>query len=308
LTDGRLDRYRQPLIAALLAQAWSNVPYYRRLLAPFVRDGELDVARWTEIPLLHASDVRAHVRDLTAERLPDPFHEAEEATGEGRVPVHLRSRLSRVAADCERERVYEFAGLDLSRRLAVLHPDHPATTPSGHGWSVTFERNSWVAGDVHASPSDQLAWLAASQASQLRVDAASATGLADAALSSGTKLKLEFVVVSGDALPATTRDRLAEAFGASVLHLVELPVIGLVAASLDGGFSVPAASVIIEVVDAGGRPVASGSTGEIVLTPLYEFATPLLRFATGIAAETTAEPGLAFGVRRLLRVPGRVSR
>jgi phenylacetate-CoA ligase len=61
----------------------------------------------------------------------------------------------------------------------------------------------------------------------------------------------------------------------------------------------PAATAVVEVVDAQGRPAANGEPGQLVLTPLYEYAIPLLRFATGIAARGAPCPPTLIGLRKL---------
>ena len=48
-----------------------------------------------------------------------------------------------------------------------------------------------------------------------------------------------------------------------------------------GNLHVQAESVIVEVLDRAGKPCAPGEEGEVVVTPLLNFAMPLIRYAVG---------------------------
>ena len=56
---------------------------------------------------------------------------------------------------------------------------------------------------------------------------------------------------------------------------------------------------VVEVVDAEGHAVGGGEVGELIVTPLYEYATPRLRFATGYSASPDLKPESLIGVRHL---------
>lgn len=48
--------------------------------------------------------------------------------------------------------------------------------------------------------------------------------------------------------------------------------------------------VLLEVLDANDRPVAAGDLGRIVVTPLYNFAMPLIRYDIGDFGSVSAHP------------------
>jgi phenylacetate-CoA ligase len=63
--------------------------------------------------------------------------------------------------------------------------------------------------------------------------------------------------------------------------------------------------VIVEVLDAAGRPCAPGEIGRIVVSPLHNFAMPLVRYDTGDFAETGESCTCGRGLPRLIRILGR---
>jgi phenylacetate-CoA ligase len=301
------DTYRGPLLATLVDHAWREAQAYRDAFSRLIdRDG-FALESWSRLPVLRALDLKANLAAFQERtQRPPPYH-AEDVAPSPALPIRRRSIMSSIAEACERELVYEMWGLDLPGTLAILHPDHPALA-TGRGWSITFTRNAWVAGPCDATADEQLQWLSATGARTLRTTASIAKALA-AAAGSGDSIKLQSVVIADLELAPGLEAEIAAAFGACLRHLIEWPTLGILAASRDGAsYVVPAASNVFEVVDESGRPVASGQAGELLVSPLYEFATPLLRFATGLAAVAPAEPRTILGVRELAGVKARASR
>jgi phenylacetate-CoA ligase len=64
-------------------------------------------------------------------------------------------------------------------------------------------------------------------------------------------------------------------------------------------------SVLVEIVDDAGRPAPPGEMGWVVLTPIVNFAMPLLRYRIGDLAEAGAPCPCGRGLPVLSRVPGR---
>jgi len=64
-------------------------------------------------------------------------------------------------------------------------------------------------------------------------------------------------------------------------------------------------TVLVEVLDESGNPVQPGETGQVVLTSLYNYATPFIRYQIGDFA-TLAEPAPSGrALTRLARINGR---
>lgn len=301
------DAYRGPLLATIVDHVWRETSAYRQTLSGLVDSDGFALERWTSLPVLRASDLKARLAAFEQRtQQPPPYH-AENVEPSPALPIRRRSAMSRIAEACERELVYETWDLDLAGCLAILHPDHP-TMATGRGWSTTFTRNAWVAGPHAADADEQLRWLSKTGARTLRTTAPIARELAAAAASS-ISVSLQSVVIADMELTPGAETAIATAFGARLRHLMEWPTLGIIAASRDDGtYAVPAASNVIEVVDEAGSPVTNGRTGELLISPLYEFATPLLRFATGVMAVAPAETRTMLGVRDLAAIKSRASR
>jgi phenylacetate-coenzyme A ligase PaaK-like adenylate-forming protein len=125
-------------------------------------------------------------------------------------------------------------------------------------------------------------------------EAAGAGGLPD----------LKAVLVAGSVLTAETRARIERGLGAKVVNLYSASELGPVAADGAGGrLRVNEETVWLE----GPRSAAEAHAPiPVVVTPLFAFATPLIRYAPGDYVRfSTATPKRAPGLRRLDAVIGR---
>jgi phenylacetate-CoA ligase len=72
-----------------------------------------------------------------------------------------------------------------------------------------------------------------------------------------------------------------------------------------GGYHVQAESVLLEVLDPEGRPCKPGEIGTVVVTPLFNYAMPLLRYAIGDFAEAGGTCRCSRDLPYLKRILGR---
>jgi phenylacetate-CoA ligase len=70
-------------------------------------------------------------------------------------------------------------------------------------------------------------------------------------------------------------------------------------------YHVPSETIPVEILDEQGRPCAPGQVGRVVLTPLHNFAMPLIRYAIGDYAEVGGLCPCGHGLPVLQRIPGR---
>lgn len=119
--------------------------------------------------------------------------------------------------------------------------------------------------------------------------------------------RLRAVFVTGEVLDPRDREAIEDAFGAPVVIEYGCRDGGLLACGCrEGRLHVPEENVVLEVLDPSGRPVSRGETGEVVVTNLDCYATPMIRYRTGDLAVLGGR-GCACGVNSttLLEVAGR---
>jgi phenylacetate-CoA ligase len=93
---------------------------------------------------------------------------------------------------------------------------------------------------------------------------------------------IKAVFVTGEVLFPHQRDLIAETFGCAAANGYGGRESGFVAHECPScGMHIMADAMIVEVLDADGRPAAPGEQGEIVVTDLHSREAPFLRYATG---------------------------
>ncbi|MBI2363688.1 MAG: phenylacetate--CoA ligase family protein, partial [Deltaproteobacteria bacterium] len=116
--------------------------------------------------------------------------------------------------------------------------------------------------------------------------------IADLMLRGGVEdVRPRLLVTSSDLLTAGYRRLLARAFHSQPLDLYNCTELGDVAWECQRrkGLHVNADWLCVEVLRAG-EPVGPGGTGEVVVTPLYRYAMPLIRYSPGDIATFAQDP------------------
>jgi phenylacetate-CoA ligase len=122
--------------------------------------------------------------------------------------------------------------------------------------------------------------------------------LAEVAAAEGIDLAssaVRLLIVAGEpgGSIAATRSRIEAAWGARVFDhygMTEVGPLGIECAENPGGVHLLETECLVEIIEpATGRPVPAGQAGELVLTTLGRWGSPLLRYRTGDVVQ--ADPG-----------------
>lgn len=103
------------------------------------------------------------------------------------------------------------------------------------------------------------------------------------------RLGVKVVFVTGEVLYPYQRELIAETLNCPVANGYGGRDTALIAHECpQGGMHILSDAVILELVDAEGRPVRDGEPGEIVITDLYSHEAPFIRYASGDMAVMSA--------------------
>jgi phenylacetate-CoA ligase len=110
-----------------------------------------------------------------------------------------------------------------------------------------------------------------------------ASGFAEYIRSSGVSLKMKAVQFIGGKAGELIRKDFKELLNADIVELYSSKEGGSIASPCPhgNGWHQHAESVLMEIVDEHGKPVAPGEMGRVVITPLDNYATPLIRYDQG---------------------------
>lgn len=118
------------------------------------------------------------------------------------------------------------------------------------------------------------------------------------------------IITSAETLSDEDRMLVEEVFGAKIFNRYGCREVSIIASECEqhDGLHTMGECLIVEVVDAQGAPVAPGETGSIVVTDLFNYAMPLIRYRIGDVGALRSEPcPCGRGLPMLERVEGRVT-
>ena len=124
------------------------------------------------------------------------------------------------------------------------------------------------------------------------------------------QVPLRALITSGETLPDAARRQLEETFGVPVIDVYGNTEVKDIAwrCRSGHGYHVNMESVLVEILDANGRPAANGKPGEVLVTALTNRAMPLIRYATeDIAVRLPGECPCGRGLERLAMIQGRIA-
>lgn len=111
----------------------------------------------------------------------------------------------------------------------------------------------------------------------------------------------------GETLSPELREQTREVLGVEIADNYSSQEVGIIAIQCpdSGLYHLMAENLLVEVLDARGNPCGEGEIGEVVVSDLHNFATPLLRYALGDHAEVGGPCPCGRGLPTLRRLLGR---
>ena len=322
--------------AALLTHAMSNFSWWRDRLgfrpsAPILDD-------WASQAVLSQDELRASIHPTQAPRLPDAHgalqavqirldtggttaatlamrvsdlsqrlanhvHHADHAT-QGRDPRRLRANLSERSPTHKGKHSTQ-SGFEMLGEAAVYsrHTEHGASTDA--------------AGVTHIDWAGHLAWLREFKPAYLAIHPTHLDALLDAidtelpGPDGAPALAIEQILTYGATVSPLLRVRARQRLGASIRDRYVCDEAGPVAFQCphsDLYWHVAVATTRVDVVSDANTPTSPGEVGRVLVTMLYQWATPVIRYDTGDRAAWHAHcPGCGATVPALSQLARRLA-
>ncbi len=314
LPPAELEALQMLQLEALLRHAFEQVPEYReRWAGAYDPQQPLTLERFRRLPRLTRRDLQQAGGAMRAASVPAAHGVVFESSTSGStgVPVKIaKTALSDLFWKTFSLRDHLWHRRELGGKLAAIRSG-AADTRAGHWGTPAF--GIVVTGEavMRSTATDvaaQLDWLSAERPNYLLVYATNALELARLAIARGVRLpSLREVRTFGEMLRPETRAAVREAWGVPVCDTYSAAEAGVIALQCPEHehYHVQAEGVLVEVLDDAGAPCAPGQTGRVVLTPLHNFATPLVRSELGDFAEVGERCACGRGLPVLRRIAGR---
>ena len=316
-------------LQGLVDFAAQQVPFYAdRLQAAGWQPGmALTEAIWARLPVLTREQVRDAGERLHAPAIPPSHGRTGFVTtgGSTGTPVRVhKSELSMTMWEMLHVREKLWAGDDLRGTLVRIStgPTDNAEVMAQVRKPEGFISATWGGLDDAIWPTGTFGWLA--DRHPLPVQAAFLQRLQANYLftvPSTLRLLLAYFRHTGERLPSLRRvwtmsetvdDGLREAcravLGCEIIDNYSAAEVGFIGLQCPQNrhYHVQSEMILVEVLDASGRPCAAGETGRVVVTPLHNYATPLLRYEVGDLAELGGPCNCGRGLPVLARISGRI--
>jgi phenylacetate-CoA ligase len=309
-------------IAILLEHAYKTIPHYRQAIddAGLVPGRPIDLVAWRRLPPLTRRDVQRLGAALHSTDAPESHGEFLTTTTSGStgMPVTvLGTELDAYFSKAFQLRLNLWCRLDFSKKLAFIHKLPSAAADGSEGidepsWgdeaTYPFPTGPSAALDVAASIDRQIEWLERQRPAYLSVyPSILAAILQDYEGQRRGPPGVELVLTLGEVLEPELRAACRRIWRVPVFDNYSAMEVGPIAFQCPEHehYHVQAESALVEVVDESGDPVPPGATGRVLVTPLHNFAMPLLRYEIGDYAEPGGPCPCGRGLPVLRRILGR---
>jgi len=307
--------YQQSLLTPLLLHARKHAPFYRDRLDVVFRGDEIDFTKWSEIQIFTRADAQRNETVLKAAMVPPhlgPVGADETSGSTGRPLRHLSNELMYVAVLAMNDRLYRWWNFDGNLPIAnFISPRHRAAGPEGSetfGWRSGFLKGRNYLLDTSGDADRHVDWLERVQARYLVSYSSMVVPLAERTRERKLEVRFDRVITRGGVVTDEVRALCRQVFGGPVVDQYGADEIGQIACECPhcGAYHINAEAVFVEILDEEGASVKPGETGRVVLTNLYNYAMPFIRYEIGDLA-TLSPDNLKCKIRlpSLTRIIGR---
>jgi phenylacetate-CoA ligase len=285
----QLQRYQEALLKQLVLHAHRTVPFYRDRLACLFDGDEINLSRWTEVPIFARDTIVAHRDQMQSCNVPPEAGAVHENLTTGTTGKPLRvayNELNRAAAIAAFRRTARWWGLGRAppaAKVVIIVGDDGARYPAGRDVrGGAFSRMHEL--DMFTSPENQIEWLLRKKVAYLITSPVNAMALAYSMTDAQAReLDIKAILAHGETVLPQAREAVRERFKAPLIAFYSCQEIGYIATQcpVTAHYHVMAENVLLEVLRDDGTPCAPGEPGRVVVTGLYNYAMPFIRYAVG---------------------------
>jgi len=316
----QLEVYQREQLEKLLKHAANHVPYYRETMQEhgLIRNGNVLLDKFTDLPILTKDILRERFDELKSDDLnhrkwyrnttggstgqPALFIQDDEYAEKGRAKIILG---------------YRMAGKDIGQRELVLWGSERDLFEGNSGFRAKLANtvcNRVFFNSFKMSPSDMREYVERINSLRpklFRGYAQSVYELARFSLKESLSIEpVGAVMTAAGTLYDFMRKVISEAFNASVFNNYGSRDAGYIAGECNVhlGLHVNMETHLVEIIDAEGNPCPPGQEGEIIVTPMTNYAMPLIRYRIGdMGVWADRECTCGRGARLLQAVTGRIT-
>ena len=316
-------------LTALVDFATRNIPFHaNRLRAAGIEPGTpLTWHSWSRIPVLTRREVQSAGDALHAAQIPASHGRVGEVASGGSTGVPVRVRKSELAdlmwqATQIREELWHREAVTSSLVVIVRTPKHfteaqKKASKSSSGLTLPHWGGSqsqiWTTGPLHMIDLDQSAetyvdFIIGHAPHYIYTTPSTLRLILWHCRNRGiTFPALRAIWTRSETVDDALRDLCRDVLGVRIVSNYSAAETGYIALQCPSSTAlhVQSETCLVEILDAASNPVPPGASGRVIVTPLHNFATPLLRYELGDEAEAGDQCPCGSGLPLLNRIVGR---
>jgi phenylacetate-CoA ligase len=316
----RAQQLRQA--TALLHHAYRQLPFYRDRLAEagFVSGKPVTPAVWARIPVLTRAEVQEVAAALWCTEVPEGHGRTYELSTSGSTGRPVRAKgtaLVQLLWQAITLRDHVWHRRQLTGTLAAIRSvaSGVGVYPQGSGgpiWAQAmqglYQTGPSFTLSIASRTDEQAEWLQRIQPDYLLTYPSALRDLLRYAQDRGIAIpRLRELRTLAELLPAETRSLAREVWGLKIVDMYSTQEAGYLALQCPEHehYHAQSEAVLLEVLDPAGNPCPPGTVGRVVITPLFNFAMPMIRYEVGDLAEVGGPCPCGRGLPVLSRILGR---
>ncbi len=289
----RLRELQRTELMRLVHHAKTTSPFYRtRLDCLFRPNGSVDWDRWTDIPIMTRAELsyeHSSIQSRSPVQGHGPFGWVKTSGSTGDPVEFLTTRILNDVSVASIWRGQKWAKMDWSGSTIHMGFETPKIKvgdvmgPWGPFWLKEAAKGRRVFATYSTTPEDRLKLMRDFDAIHSGFTSGVAVIFLDHLRLAAVSAQLKAVSFIGGAATEYIRKEFKALLGADVVGLYSSKEGGSMASPCPEGhgWHQNAESVLLEIVDDQGKPVAPGQTGRVVITPFASTVTPLIRYDQG---------------------------
>lgn len=319
-TESQRQQYHQKRLQALIQHAYANVPFYHKQFDQLkLKPEDIQTVQDLEkLPIIRKADVAAHYEEFKAKNMADFQPIAQHTGGTTGIPFqYFNDRKSWAMNWAVKMAPFEQAGYQYGKdRLGVLAGGSmtPNTNMSFKDWLWRYINNYYSMPITHMDDTIMQKYyneLKKQKIQFLRGYPSAVYTFAEYIHNNGLKLPLKAIFTTAEMLFPYHRTMIEDAFECKVWDTYGC-CDGMAAAAEcqeHNGMHIYDIVSLMQIVDINGKTVGNNEEGEVVLTSLYDYAFPLIRYAPGDRAISLEQRSCSCGqtLPLLKKIIGRVS-
>jgi phenylacetate-CoA ligase len=315
-TPAQLQTHQLQQLQSLIDHAKQTVPFYQQTLQtiPDLEVHPLTLETFATLPLLQRDDLQSQNKPFRSTALPKdhlPVNAARTSGSTGKPVDILNTQITELFYRALNLRNHLWHRRNILSKLAVIRIQTRTAQPNPptqSEWVEAFPSGPALEFDSGQPIRAQFDWLQQQQPDYLLTYPSNLRALVQHSQAQKIPLlTLRGLSTFGELVTPELRQLARETWGLPIIDVYSSKEAGIIALQCPehDRYHIQSESVLVEVLDDSNQPCQPGEIGRVVLTPLHNYATPLIRYDIGDYAEVGCSCPCGRGLPVLNRIYGR---